>query len=221
VYVAGGPAVISDEVVATVKDLTGANVIRLFGPTRYETAELLTRVSWYRSKSSVAWMASGRDFQDPLIASAAAAVYDQPFVMVDGRRGLTDGGLDLLRTLGVTQVNLVAAPGAFSDEVLAELRSIMNVVVYGAADPSERSASVWTAHAQSRRVMLATSLNFPDALTAVPYATRADGTPLMLVPGTCVPWTTFQAIDRLDPSDVTLFGGPAALATAVESLTTC
>ena len=221
VYVAGGPAVISDDVVATVKQLTGANVIRLFGPTRYETAELLTRVSWYRSKSSVAWMASGRDFQDPLIASAAAAVYSQPFVMVDGRLGPTDGVRDLLRTLGVTQLNVVAAPGAFSDEVMAELRSTMNVTVFGASDPSERSASVWSNHAQSERVMLATSLNFPDALTAVPYATRADGTPLMLVPGTCVPVTTHQAIDRLDPSNVTLFGGPAALATAVESLTTC
>lgn len=221
VYVAGGTAVISDAVVATVKNLTGANVIRLFGPTRYETAELLTRIAWHGSKSSVAWMASGHDFQDPLIASAAAAVYDQPFVMVDGRRGVSEGALDVLRTLGVTQVNLVAAPGAFSDEVLAELRSTMNVVVYGAADASERSASVWTAHAQSQRVMLATSLNFPDALTAVPYATRADGTPLMLVPGTCVPMSTFRTIDRLDPSDVTLFGGPAALASAVESLTTC
>jgi len=221
VYVAGGPAVVSDDVLSAVKQLTGANVIRFFGPTRYETAELLTRVSWYKSTSRVAWMASGRDFQDPLIASAAAAVYEQPFVMVDGQRGLTDGSRDLLRTLGVTQVNLVAAPGAFSDEVLADLRSTMNVVVYGAADPSERSASVWTSHAQSQRVMLATSLNFPDALTAVPYATRADGTPLMLVPGTCVPWTTHQVIDRLDPSNVTLFGGPAALATAVESLTSC
>ena len=221
VYVAGGPAVIGDEVIATVKQLTGANVIRLFGPTRYETAELLTRVSWYRSKSSVAWMASGRDFQDPLIASAAAAVYSQPFVMVDGRLGPTDGVRDLLRTLGVTQLNVVAAPGAFSDEVMAELRSSMNVIVFGASDPSERSASVWSNHAQSERVMLATSLNFPDALTAVPYATRADGTPLMLVPGTCVPVTTHQAIDRLDPSNVTLFGGPAALAAAVESLTTC
>lgn len=221
VYVAGGPAVISDEVVASVKQSTGANVIRLFGPTRYETAELLTRVSWYRSRSSVAWVASGRDFQDPLIASAAAAVYDQPFVMIDGHRALSDGSKDLLRTLGVAQINVVAVPGAFSDATLTELRSLANVVVYGAADVSERSASVWSAHAQSSGVMLATSLNFPDALTAVPYATRAEGTPLMLVPGTCVPMTTVQAIDRLDPTNVTLFGGPAALATAVESLTAC
>jgi putative cell wall-binding protein len=221
IYVAGGPAVISDAVVAAVKQSTGANVIRLFGPTRYETAELLTRVSWYRARSSVAWLASGRDFQDPLIASAAAAVYDQPFVMIDGQRPMTAGSLDLLRTLGVTQINVVAAPGAFSEATLAELRSFANVVVYGAADVSERSASVWSAHVQSRGVMLATSLNFPDALTAVPYATRTDGTPLMLVPGTCVPMTTARTIDRLDPSNVTLFGGPAALATAVESLIAC
>ncbi len=221
VYVAGGPAVISDAVIASVKQSTGANVIRLFGPTRYETAELLTRVSWYRARSSVAWMASGRDFQDPLIASAAAAVYDQPFVMVDGQRTLTAGSLDLLRTLGVTQINVVAAPGSFSEATLAELRSVANVVVYGAADVSDRSASVWSAQAESSGVLLATSLNFPDALTAVPFATRTDGTPLMLVPGTCVPRTTVQTIDRLDPSNVTLFGGPAALAAAVESLTTC
>lgn len=221
VFLAGGPAVIGDDVLKTVKQITGADVIRLFGPTRYETAEILTRVSWYRSKSSVAWMASGRDFQDPLIASAAAAVFDQPFVMVDGRVGPTDGARDLLRTLGVTHLNVVAAPGAFSDGVMADLRATMNVTVFGASDPSERSASVWSNHPQSERVMLATSLNFPDALTAVPYATRADGIPVMLVPGTCVPATTNQAIDRLDPSNVTLFGGPAALAAAVESLTTC
>ncbi len=221
IYVAGGPAVISDAVVATVKAITGANVIRLFGPTRYETAELLTRVSWYRSKSSVAWVASGRDFQDPLIASAAAAVYDQPFVMIDGQQPMTAGSKDLLRTLGVGQINVVAAPGAFSEATLAELRTVANVVVYGAAEVSERSASVWSAHARSNGVMLATSLNFPDALTAVPYATRAEGTPLMLVPGSCVPSSTGQAINRLSPSNVTLFGGPAALAAAVESLTAC
>jgi hypothetical protein len=33
--------------------------------------------------------------------------------------------------------------------------------------------------------------------------------------------TTARTIDRLDPSNVTLFGGPAALATAVESLIAC
>lgn len=221
IYVAGGPNVVSDAVIARLKELTGANVIRLFGPTRYETAELLTRVSWYRATSTTAWLASGRDFQDPLIASAAAAVYKQPFVMIDGQRGLTDATRDLLRTLGVTRVNVVAAPGTFSDATLAELQSMVTVVVHQAADVADRSASVWSAHTQSAGVMLATSLNFPDALTAVPYATRTNGTPLMLVPGTCVPTSTGQTIARLEPSKVTLFGGPAALATAVEFLTTC
>ncbi|MFZ9383810.1 MAG: cell wall-binding repeat-containing protein [Ilumatobacteraceae bacterium] len=221
VYVVGGPSVISDSVIAAAEKLTGGKVIRLFGPTRYETAELLTRVSWYRSKSSTAWVASGRDFQDPLIASAAAAVYDQPFLMIDGQRDVAGGTQELLRTLGVSRINVVAAPGAFSEATLAQLRTVAEVVVFGAADVAERSASVWSARVQSTGVVLATSLNFPDALAAVPFASRADATPLLLVPGTCVPSTTIRTIDRLDSTQMTLFGGPAALAIAVESLASC
>jgi putative cell wall-binding protein len=78
---------------------------------------------------------------------------------------------------------------------------------------------VWAGLAQTSGVALATSQNFPDALSAVPFARY--GSALLLVPGSCVPSVTFSTITRLASSNVTLFGGPAALAAPVETLSVC
>jgi len=221
IVVAGGPASVSDDVLAQLRSITRVRPTRLAGDDRYVTAEMLTRAAWFNGKSSTVWVASGRDFQDPLIASAAAARYGQPFVLVDGQGTLSPVQRDLLATLGVSNVNLVAAPGTIASTMLADLSSFGAVTSYQAWDVAERSASVWSSLPQSTDIALATSLNFPDALSAVPFSKRGTGAPLLLVPGSCVPSVTFSTITRLASSNVTLFGGPAALAAPVETLSLC
>jgi putative cell wall-binding protein len=221
VYLAGGTAAVSRSVESKIKDITGAKVIRLAGDDRYETAEVLTRLTWLGSTSSVAWMASGRDFQDPLIASAAAAVQGHPFILVDGRRRLTDETLDLIDSLGVTEVRMVVEPGTVDDMFIEELEEYVAVRLVDEDDVSDRSTAVWDDESGPSRVALATSANFPDALAAVPFASRGSKSTLLLVPSECIPRRTVRFINALDPDLITLFGGPAALATAVESLTTC
>ena len=221
VYLAGGTAAVSRTVEAKIKDITGAKVVRLAGDDRYETAEVLTRLTWYGSTSTVAWMASGRDFQDPLIASAAAAVQGQPFILVDGRRRLTDETLALIDSLGVTEVRMVAESDTVDDLFIEELAEYVDVQLFDDDDVSDRSTSVWNDELGPSRIALATSSNFPDALSAVPFASRGAKSMLLLVPTECVPRRTVRFINALDPEMITLFGGPAALATAVESLTSC
>jgi len=221
VYLAGGTAAVSRAVEAKIKDITGAKVVRLAGDDRYETAEVLTRLTWYGSTSTVAWMASGRDFQDPLIASAAAAVQGQPFILVDGRRRLTDETLALIDSLGVTEVRMVAESDTVDDLFIEELAEYVDVQLFDDDDVSDRSTSVWNDELGPSRIALATSSNFPDALSAVPFASRGAKSMLLLVPTECVPRRTVRFINALDPEMITLFGGPAALATAVESLTSC
>lgn len=221
IVVAGGPASVSDDVLGQLRSITRVRPTRLAGDDRYATAEMLTRAAWFNGKSSTVWVASGRDFQDPLIASAAAARYGQPFVLVDGQGTLNPVQRDLLVTLGVSNVNLVAAPGTIASTMLADLSSFGAVTSYQAWDVAERSASVWSSLSQSTDIALATSLNFPDALSAVPFSKRGAGAPLLLVPGSCVPSVTLSTITRLASSNVTLFGGPAALAAPVETLSLC
>ena len=58
-------------------------------------------------------------------------------------------------------------------------------------------------------VCLATAGDFPDALTAGPWAS-AQGAPILLV-GDDLPEVTATEIERLDPNEIVLLGGPAAI----------
>lgn len=221
VVIVGGERAIGAQVAKDLKKITGVVPTRVSGENRYETAELLTVGAWYGDSSDTIWMASGADFRDPLIASAAAALYDQPFMLVDFDAGLTDDQAAYVESLGVQQINVVAAPGTLSRSAKRALSAIADVQLFDDEDVADRSASVWKDKSSSRKVALATSENFPDALAAVPFAGQGRGTPIMLVPGTCVPETTIDEITRLDASSVTLFGGPAALHADVENFDEC
>lgn len=221
IFVAGGRRAISNGVLDEIEEITGVEPVRLSGSDRYETAEQLSRLSWYQAQSSTIWVASGVNFQDPLIASAAAALYGQAFVLLDLSGGLGSAQEAFLESLGAEKINVVAAPGSLAAAAERDLRRIADVEIFDESDVSDRSASVWKDKRSSRQVALATSNNFPDALSAVPYAVLGRGTPIMLVPGTCVPRGTLREIDRLSASTVTLFGGPAALSRDVESFRAC
>ena len=221
IYVAGGPAAVSEAVLAQVQSITGVTPVRRFGQDRYETGESLTRLAWDSMPSSTVWVASGRNFVDPLIASAAGAVYGQPFLLVDGRNALSATQVDLVRSLGVTQFKVVGLADAVTATLIDDLKKLGTVTVFNLSDASRRSASVWSSLPSAASVSVATSLNFPDALSAVPYLVRGTPSPLFLVPGTCVPKEVKPEIARLGPGRMNIFGGPAAVGLGVEGLTQC
>jgi hypothetical protein len=101
------------------------------------------------------------------------------------------------------------------------LRAIAGVLPIDALDVSDRSAAVWDGLSISKWAALATAANFPDALAAIPFSSLDPVSPLMLVPSNCVPSTVRSQIARLGVDSLALFGGPAALAEPVESLTSC
>jgi len=221
IVVAGGPVAVSDQVLTQLRLITGVTPVRSWGANRYDTAEALTRLAWPSGGAPAVWVASGQAYQDALIASAAAAVSDQPFVLVNGGGSLSSTQSSLLSALAPSSIKVVAAPGAVSASVLQQLGAIAPVTMFDAADVSVRSASVWASRSTVGPVVLATSLNFPDALSAVPFTVHGAKSPLFLVPGTCVPSTTRSEIQRVSSGRVRIMGGPAAVGLAVENLTTC
>lgn len=64
------------------------------------------------------------------------------------------------------------------------------------------------------RVYLAAGGRFADALAAGPAAAKADG-PILLTGSTALPEATDSALQRLDPAEVVVVGGPGAVATSV------
>lgn len=221
IVLAGGPAAISVAVEDQLRALTGATIEREGGLDRYETADLLTGDAWDGYVSDRVWVASGRDFADPLIASTAAAVFGDAFVLIDGLRPLPEYTKSRLASLAPSLITVVGAEEAFTSVALDELRSIATVSIVSDADVTARSVAVWEGLDVSEWAALATVSNFPDALSAVPFSALEPVSPLMLVPPTCVPVEVRSEMTRLGVSSLAIFGGPAALSENVEALVAC
>lgn len=64
-------------------------------------------------------------------------------------------------------------------------------------------------------VFLASGLDYPDALSAAPLAAALGG-PLLLTPSTTLPASVAAELQRLDPAEVVIVGGPAIVSAQVE-----
>jgi putative cell wall-binding protein len=221
IVLAGGTAAISAAVERELRTLTGAAIVRLGGLDRYETADLLTGDAWDGFVSDRVWVASGRNFADPLIASTAAAVFGEAFVLIDGLRPLPVYTRNRLAALDPADISVVGASTDFATSTLDELRSFGAVTTIFDANVSDRSVKVWSQLGVSTWASLATVANFPDALSAVPFSALEPVSPLMLVPTTCVTRAVKAEFTRLGVSKLAIFGGPAALSEQVEALTVC
>ncbi len=221
IVLAGGPAAISLTVEEQLRALTGATIERKGGLDRYETADLLTGDAWEGYVSDRVWVASGRDFADPLIASTAAAVFGDAFVLIDGLRPLPEFTRNRLVSLAPSRITLVGSEAAFSSTTIDELTSLSTLTMVSDPDVTRRSVAVWDDLDVSEWAALATVANFPDALSAVPFSALEPVSPLMLVPPACVPTGVRDEMTRLGVSSLAIFGGPAALSENVEALVAC
>lgn len=221
IVVVGGTSAISSAVESELVALTGARIDRYGGVDRYETADRLTGVAWDGYRARRVWIASGRDFADPLIASTAAAVYGDAFVLIDGMKPLTSFNRSRLSALGATSFTVVGASTAFAASTIDELKTFGTVTTIFDADVTTRSVKAWVDLSVSEWASLATSANFPDALSAVPFSALEPVSPLMLVSPTCVTPAVKAEFTRLGVTKMAIFGGPAALSEQVEALTLC
>lgn len=221
IYVAGGIAAIDEAVLVELARISGSRVVRLGGVDRYETALQFTNLAWPGGAEGPIWVASGRDFQDPLIASAAASVYGEPFVLIDGQKAIPAATMSLISRLSPRFISVIGAPGSFSQEALNQLSGLADIQLFDDIDVSDRSASVWYYLEDSPWASLATSSTFPDALAAGAFSSIDPVSPLMLVGGDCLPRSIDAEMSRLGVESLAIFGGPNAVRSSVESLQTC
>ncbi|MFK5645811.1 S8 family serine peptidase [Ornithinimicrobium sp. LYQ121] len=213
IVVLGGEAAVSDAVVAQL-EADYAPVRRLAGANRYATS---AAVSGEYDAASTVFIASGEDFPDALSASAAAGVLDAPLMLVksDSVPNVVAEELDRLQP---QRVVLVGGPAAVSDDVLTALAAYGDEIErIGGANRYEVSAGVATRffEAPADHALVATGLNFPDALAAGPVAAKHNS-PVLLVKQDAVPAAVLGAIVDLRIQEITIAGGYAAVDKSVE-----
>lgn len=242
IVVVGGPASVSPAVFSQLGALVpGVAETRIGGTDRYEVSRNVITEAFVDAPgfSGVprVYLATGRNFPDALSASAVAGRLGAPVLLVDGlSSGVDQPTSDLIAALRLTgpgsaywladqSVLIAGGPGSVTDAYLdsiAQLRTIATGVAR-LSGIDRYAASQTIAHEGTRdaaNVYLATGLTFPDALAGAAIA-GAEGAPLYVVPGTCVPQPVLDDIREYRATRVTLLGGEGSLSPAVAALTPC
>ncbi|WP_438856307.1 cell wall-binding repeat-containing protein [Agromyces sp. M3QZ16-3] len=228
IVVAGGTGSVSDVVFRQLASYVDEpdDLVRLGGPTRYETARMIVRDAFGASGAASAFLATGGNFPDALAAGPAAGALGGPVLLVDGSATSVDAQTAaLVDDLGVDELFIAGGTGSISPGIEASFAKLIGgedrVVRLAGPDRYSTAAAVnGTVFANAEFALIASGSGFPDALAGGPLAGLL-GAPIHLSPGACIPSSAAAGIVESGVLGVILLGGPGALGATVEALEVC
>jgi putative cell wall-binding protein len=194
-----------------------ARVERQYGDDRHQTAAAVSEDA-FAPGVQVAYIATGANFPDALAAAAVAGAQGGPVILVRP---------DFLPALATTELErlnphriiVVGGPSVVSDYVLSLVSAYQTGGGITRISGPDRYATAAmlssTAFAPGRpTVYIASGDNWPDALAAVPHASRAHG-PVLLVRRDAIPDAVRAELQRLQPGRIVIAGGPSVVSDGV------
>lgn len=218
VFIVGGNAAVSPDVERQVKELLGFGcaVFRVAGQTRYETSLVAAEINPKSSDTVI--VATGGNYADALSVSPYAFASGSPVLLCDSASGLAGAAVESIRSGGYSRAVIVGGTAAVPASVEGQLQSagIRDVTRLSGATRFETSSRIADFELASGLgftmdgVLLATGMNFPDALSAGPLAGRSRSPLLLVDPGAeyaCAYLSGFKG----EVSSATVVGGTAAV----------
>ncbi len=208
-------------VVPTPTPGASPTVTRIAGADRYATAALLSEKIVPNPGSGVSsvYVASGQTFPDALGAGPAAAKRNTSVLLVT-QTSIPAATQTELRRLNPDTIYVVGGTSAISTTVENALKGFSRtgtVVRFAGADRYDTAARVVAnAFPSASQIMIATGLNYPDALAGGAGAAHGQ-MPILLVGTTAIPSTTQVQISRLNPTKIYIVGGEAVVGVTVEN----
>lgn len=215
IVVLGGTAVVNAAVERALDAYTTGAVSRIAGADRYGTAAAVSR-SAFGPGVPAAFIATGEGFPDALAAGPAAMKLGGP-VLLTARASVPQTLRVELDRLKPQRIYILGGAGAVTDGVKQALQAYTPTAVVRLAGADRFATAVAISKAFFNRpptTYLATGMNFPDALSAVPAAGRA-GAPLLLVQPSALPSVVTTELQRLFAPRTWLVGGTSVLTNAV------
>lgn len=181
----------------------------LAGADRYETAVEISKASY--SSADTAILATGLNFPDALAAGPLAVQEGAPILLTEAS-SIPQATLDELERLNVKKViimggeNVVAASEAATLTGLGfQVQRVSGTDRYITA--VEAAKLVRAQSGITNKAVLATGLDFPDALCIGSYASKA-GIPILLTEAGALTASTKAAIKDFGITQVVIAGGP-------------
>lgn len=191
-----------------------SGVTRLAGANRFETAAAVAAHHYPGGAGSV-FIGTGLNFPDALAGAAAAGLTASPLALAGSVPAATADLLDALSPSGIVLLGGTAVVSAADATALAAWAPVTRLAGPNRYDTAVAiSQHAYPAAGSADVVVIATGANFPDALAAA-AAANALGGPVLLTPTDSLPQTVVAEVGRLDPAQVIVIGGPAAISDSV------
>ncbi len=213
----GGTAALPESLTQRAVRVSGADPTRVSGADRYETAVALSE-RYFPSGAGTVVLATGTGFADALAGAPLAASLDAPLLLTRPTGAPESVRVEIAR-LQPARLVAVGGTAAVSQADLTSLAALAGGAQterVAGADRYGTAAAVAAALAPVQFAVVASGLNFADALSAGPLAARRQGA-VLLTPPDRLGAAAAAAIAGLPASSVLIAGGTGAVSTAVES----
>ncbi|GAA1138857.1 hypothetical protein GCM10009583_05630 [Ornithinicoccus hortensis] len=211
VIVLGGTSAVSNDVLEAIGDhLPDADISRLRGSDRYETAAAIAQEF---DSADVVYVATGRNYPDALAGAARAGALDGPVLLVrpDEVPFATETELNRLNP---TDIKVLGGTEAVSEDVVEALGEFGAVERLRGDTRYETAVQISADYETNANVFVASGQNWPDALAGAARAGLVEA-PVLLTKPTEIPDSTWAELERLKPGTVYVLGGTTAVSTEV------
>jgi len=164
VMLLGGESAISENVENALHD-EGIKTERIAGPNRYETSIAIAEyVADFRGESSIekAFLVSGVNFPDALSIAPEAARKGYPILLTNGQR-FHQTVENFINEYNVSEITAIGGPSVVNESITEDLG---HQRIYGSNRYLSALAVAKAFETGGNSVLVATGLNFPDALSA-------------------------------------------------------
>jgi putative cell wall-binding protein len=211
IVILGGEAALTPAVADSLASF-GADVVRLAGRDRYDTAAMISAMH-FDPGISIVFVTGGSDFPSAVAGAPAAAASGSPMLLTRPD-DLPSYTRDELARLQPDAIVILGGPGVVGGAVEQELAGYAQSGVVERLSGEDRygtavAISQWAQPNGSATAYVATGGTFVDALAGVSVAVR-DGAPILLV-GDDLAALTSAELERLGATNIVALGGPAAV----------
>lgn len=206
IVVIGGVGAVGPGVFEHLGTCIDGAVTRVAGSDRYETAAAIA-ADW--GTADTVYVATGERFPDAIAVGAVAASENAP-ILLTARNHLPTATATEIQRLSPSEVVIIGGPSAVSDEVADLLEALApSVTRLAGIDRYETAVAISSSNYDPgvETVHVVTGESFVDGLAAGPAARG----PILLVPSTGIPATVSAELARLDPTEIVIVGGEAAV----------
>jgi len=186
---------------------------RLAGADRYGTSAAISRKGWESADAVV--IACGEDFPDGLAGGPLAYKLNAP-LLITKKDSLPAAAAKEIDRLKPQKAYILGGPGVVSDSVkqMLEDKGISVERIYGVDRAATASEIAKIIGAPDGKAVIATGLDFPDALAVSPVA-AINNQPIFFVYRSVIPPATLETLNDLKIKHVDVLGGPAVVSDSI------